>query len=151
MRRWWRGFQQWLSLGGNISLAMIPTGGDLISITRRLRKGLRDVRDRANRHDRRWRAVSMAGLVDEDHALVLIRHTCIDRNEVWSILARRWPDIVLSEPGNTEPSSILAVADAATLARRRRGLEPMRIVIMRQVAVTAGSTSGGDQPMALLI
>jgi hypothetical protein len=45
----------------------------------------------------------------------------------------------------------MIVSDAVLMAPRRRGIEPIRIVIMRQVAVTAGSTSGGDQPMALLI
>jgi hypothetical protein len=146
MRRWWRGFRIWHG-DAAVSLAVIPLSGELISATRRLRKGVRDVRDRTARHDRRWARVAMAGLVDGDRALILIDHPGITRAEVWSVFERRWPEIGLQDAGDIEPSSPMIVEDAVALARRRRGVEPIRIVVLAQMAMSPGSTSENDQPM----
>jgi hypothetical protein len=143
MRRWWRGFQVWLG-DTDVSLMQIPISGDLISITRRLSKALRDVRDRTARQDNRWQSVAMAGLVDGDQALILIEHSGTDRDEVWSILERRWPEVVLQDAGNIQPSSRMTVEDATLMARRRRGIEPIRIVILAQVAAMQRSTCWDD-------
>jgi hypothetical protein len=148
MRRWWRGFQVWLT-GPDISLAIIPVAGDLISDTRRLRKGMRDVRDRTAHRDPRWAGVAIAGLTDGDRALILIRHPGIDRAEVWARFERRWPEIVLCNPGKFEPSYQMAVANAVALARCRRGIEPTRIVVMPQVAATLSLSEGEPMPMLI--
>jgi hypothetical protein len=150
IRRWWRGFQIWLDQDdGDISLALIPINGDLIGFTRRLRKGLRDLRDRSARHDHHWQSVAMAGLVDGDRALILIRHPGIARAEVWARLARRWPEIALCNPEKFEPSYQMAVANAVALARCRRGIEPTRIVVMPQVAATLSLSEGEPMPMLI--
>jgi hypothetical protein len=150
MRRWWRGFQRWLG-DTDVSLAIIPLTGGLITTTRRLRKGLRDVRDRIACHDRRWRSVAMAGLVDGDRALILVQHPAIDRDQVWSIFERRWSEVVLQDVGDIEPSSRMTVEDAVNLARCRRGVEPIRIVILAQMAATPWPTSWDDQPMPMIV
>ena len=51
------------------------------------------------------------------------------------MLAQRWPDVVFGDINNTEPSTWLTIEDAAVLARRRRGVEPVRIVIAAHMAV----------------
>jgi hypothetical protein len=122
--RWWRGFRIWL-VGTEISLAIIALNGDPITATRRLRKGLRDVRDRAARHDHRWAAVAMAGLTDEGRALILIQHAGITRDELWTRFERRWPAVIVVDRGDATPSSRMTVDAAAALARRRRGIEPI--------------------------
>jgi hypothetical protein len=149
MRRWWRGLQIWLA-GSKISLALIPINGDLIGFTRRLRKGLRDVRDRSARRDYRWQSVAMAGLADGDRALILIRHSGMDRAEVWARFERRWPGIVLCNPGKFEPSSRMTVKDATSIAERRRGIEPIRIIIVPQIAATPPA-GRDDLPMPMIV
>lgn len=90
----------------------------------------------------------MAGLVDGDRALLLVQHPGIDRVEAWATLRRRWPDVVLSSPGDIAPSSAMTVGDAAALARCRRGLEPSRIVILPQVLAMMLQTDW-DEPMPM--
>jgi hypothetical protein len=76
-----------------------------------------------------WKNLAMAGLVDERNAMILIQHEMISHHNVWSALARRWPDVALIDPARFTPTARMTVADAADLARRRRGVEPIRIVI----------------------
>lgn len=148
MRRWWRGFRLWLA-DGDLSLAMIPARGDPGAGIRKLRKGLRDVRDRAARQDRRWAAVGMAGLASDAVATVLVQHCGIDRAEVWARLTRRWPDVVLIDPGDITPGSErMTVEHAAALARRRRGVEPLRIIVPPQRVALSGEY---DAPMPLVV
>jgi hypothetical protein len=64
--------------GSEISLATIPLNVDPIVAIRRVRKGLRDVRDRTARQDRRWAGVEFAGLAGEGRALCLVRQPGID-------------------------------------------------------------------------
>lgn len=91
----------------------------------------------------------MAGLVDGDRMLLLAQHLGVDRVEAWATLRRRWPDVVLSSPGDIAPSSAMTVGDAAALACRRRGIEPIRIVILPQViAMTVQADWDEPMPMA---
>jgi hypothetical protein len=137
-------FADWLA-GPDTSLAFVPLSGDRVILTK-LRKALRDIRDRATREDRRWKSVAMAGLCDGNRALILIHHPGIDRDEVWDILERRWPEIILTDPGNIEPTTRITVNQAADLARRKRGIEPLRIILApRRAASTAW-----DEPMPMV-
>lgn len=147
VRTWWQAFGRWLT-GPEISLAIIPLHGDPIPALRRLRKALRDVRDRTARQDHRWVGVAMAGLVDRDRMLLLVQHLGVDRVEAWATLRRRWPDVVLSSPDDIAPSSAMTVQDAAALARCRRGLEPIRIIILPQVIAMTLQTDW-DEPMPM--
>jgi hypothetical protein len=63
-------------------------------------------------------------LAGGDHtALVMITHDGVDRHEVEAVLRRRWPDVVVKA---------MSPDAAANLGRRRRGVEPLRIVVMPQ-------------------
>lgn len=137
MRRWWRGFQMWLS-GPDISLAIIPARGDPFAATKSLRRSLRDLRDKAACRCNRWRSVALGGLVGEDCAVVLVQHDGINRAEVAARWQKRWPDALLIDPDTAEPSADMSVEHAATLARRRRGVETLRIVVPAQRASTCG-------------
>ena len=117
------------------SLAIIPilSPAGLPDAVRRLRRGLRDVRDRTARRWRRWRTVSFAGLMGGDHtALLMISHQGVDRREVLDVLRRRWPDVVVKDLEQEEPAWTMTADDAADLGSRRRGVEPLRIVVMPQ-------------------
>jgi hypothetical protein len=135
IRGWWAGIRYWSESAATSSLAIIPirSPAGLPDAVRRLRRGLRDIRDRTARHWKRWRSVSFAGLMGGDHkALVLIAHQGVDRREVLDVLSRRWPDVVVKEPEQEEPTWLMTAYDAAELGSRRRGAEPLRVLVMPQ-------------------
>ena len=135
IRSWWGGFSDWSAATETSSLAIIeidPLAG-LPAAVRRLRRAIRDVRDRAARRWRRWREVCFAGLADGDHmALLLISHQGVERREVDDVLRRRWPTVVVKSLEHEVPTVTMSATDASDLGQRRRGIEPLRIVIMRQ-------------------
>ena len=125
--------REW-SDGTTTSLAIIPIDGDRLNAIRKVRKGLRDLRDRTARDRRQWREVAFAGLLSGDQAMVLVQHAGVSLDELWSILERRWSDAVVTDDvGNAEPSWRMSVDDTAALARRQRGVEPMRIIVLAQM------------------
>jgi hypothetical protein len=135
IRRWWAGMRYWSEAAITSSLAIIPilspTG--LSDAAKRLRHGLRDVRDRGARRWRQWRTVSCAGMIGGDHrALVLITHQGVDRRELQDVLGRRWPSVMLMDLAQEEPAWEMTADDAADLGTRRRGIEPLRILVMPQ-------------------
>ena len=65
-------------------------------------------------------------------ALVLVSHDGVDRREVMDVLRRRWPDFALKELEQETPTVAMTAEDAADLGRCRRGIEPLRIVVMPQ-------------------
>jgi hypothetical protein len=68
-----------------------------------------------------------------DHrALVMISHQGVDRRAVLDVLWRRWPDMVLKDFEDEEPVWETTAEDAAELGSRRRGIEPLRIIVMPQ-------------------
>jgi hypothetical protein len=132
---WWNGMCHWSSEATMSSLAIVPlkSSAGLCDAVRRLRRSLRDVRDRMARRRWRWRSVSFAGMAGGDHrAMVMVLHDGADRREVRDVLGRRWPDVVLKGLEQEEPTVALSASDAADLARCRRGVEPLRIVILAQ-------------------
>ena len=126
----------------------MPTTGSLLASTQRLRKGLRDVRDRAARTDPLWRAVTIGGLLNSERALLLVGHADISRCDLWTVLERRWPEVVVTAAVSIEPSLMLTVEDAAALAVKRRGLEPSRIIVPGQRPLE--SDGDWDEPMPML-
>ena len=136
IRAWWSGMCQWTAAArSSLAIMRIDSSVGLPDAVRRLRRGLRDVRDRTARHRNRWRDVCCAGMAGGDHtALVLISHEGIDRPEVQDVLHSRWPDASVKELEREEPAVAMAPAGAADLGRCRRGIEPLRIVIMPQHA-----------------
>jgi hypothetical protein len=68
-----------------------------------------------------------------DHrALVLISHEGVDHRAVLDVLGRRWPQVVLKDLEAEEPVWEMAPHEAAEIGGRRRGVEPLRIVVMPQ-------------------
>ena len=135
IRSWWNGMCRWSAEATTWSLAIIPlhSSAGLTDAVRWLRRGLRDVRDRMARHRRSWRDVSFAGMAGGDHtALVMITHDDVDQREVLDALQRRWPDVALKELEREGPTVAMSPDEAADLGRCRRGVEPLRIVVMPQ-------------------
>jgi hypothetical protein len=66
--------------------------------------------------------------------LVLVTHEGIDRHEIEAVLRRRWPNAVVKGVEQEAPTVAMSPADAADLGLCRRGVEPLRIVIMPQHA-----------------
>ncbi len=134
IRGWWNGMCQW-SATATSSLAIMRTDSSagLPDAVRRLRRGLRDVRDRMAWRSGRWHEVSFAGMAGGDgRALVLVTHDGVDQREVEDVLRRRWPNAVVKELEQEEPTVAMSPSDAAGLGRCRRGVEPLRIVVMPQ-------------------
>ena len=134
-----------------MSLVTIPITVDPLLATRRLRKALRDVRDRQARIDPAWAAVAMGGMLNGDHLLMVIQHHGIERDTLWATLERRWPNVMMTVPGSIEPNSVVMVDTAVALACARRGIEPIRAVVPAQSAALSSSTAGWDQPMPVLV
>ena len=134
IRAWWNGMCQW-SAAATTSLAIVPlhlSAGQPYAV-RRLRRGLRDVRDRMARRRCRWRDVCFAGMGGGGGtALVMITHEEIDQRGVLDALRRQWPDVALKELEQEEPVVAMSPGDAADLGRCRRGVEPLRVVVMPQ-------------------
>jgi hypothetical protein len=85
------------------------------------------------RRSRRWREVCCTGMAGGDgKALVLVSHDGVDRCEVEAALRRRWPNVVVKSLEQEKPTVAMTAEDAADLGRHRRGVEPLRIVIMPQ-------------------
>jgi hypothetical protein len=109
---------QW-SAGATTSIATIPLhlSAGLPDAVRRLRRGLRNVRDRMARHRRSQRDVGFAGMAGGDHnAMVMVAHEGIDPYEVEDVLRRRWPDIVVKSLEREEPAVALLPGNAADVS-----------------------------------
>lgn len=136
-RHWWRGLLEWAHEGGEMPLAArLPLSADQVGVVdagRHLRRAVRDVRDRAARTDARWRCVAMAGLITaEGSGLVLIRHPGLRHAQVEAVMRRRWPSMSAACARVSEPSFLWQTRDAVLLGIARRGIEPVRIVVMPQ-------------------
>ena len=135
MRSWWGGFCDWSAAAETSSLAIIQIDASdgLPAAVRRLRRAVRDVRDRAARRWKRWRRVAIAGMIGGDRtALLFVTHEGIDRGEIQRVLHHRWPEVAVKNLEHEAPAFTMSAVDAATLGRHRRGIEPMRLVIMPQ-------------------
>ena len=75
---------------------------------------------------------SIAGQRFLKHSLVLISHEGVDRRDVLDVLSRRWPDAVLKDLAQEEPTWVMTPDDAVDLGTRRRGVELLRIMVMPQ-------------------
>ena len=73
---WWCGMSQWAAAAtSSLAIVRIDSSTGLSNAVRRLRRGLRDVRDRMARRSRRWRDVGFAGMIGGDGtALVMVTH-----------------------------------------------------------------------------
>jgi hypothetical protein len=93
--------------------------------------------------------VAIAGMTSSgDAALVMIRHAGIDRREVVDALRRRWPSLSVGDLSVT-PTWAMSVKDAVERALARRGVEPLRVVVLPQQRSFPGSVNdrGGTRVM----
>lgn len=162
-RRWWAGITQWASAeersSGSVLTVRISLGG-IASLAggARLRRGLRDARDRAARRDRRWAAVALAGFVGEGEAVLAVLHPGLPAEAVERLLHRRWPTAMVEAGGLPDFGTLRPLDDAAlvSLALRRRGVEPLRIVVAAQMIASHGSDAdamscGSGDPMPVVL
>lgn len=145
-RRWWAGIAQWAFAeersSGSVLTVRISLGGTApLAGAARLRRGLRDARDRAARRDRRWAAVALAGFVGEGEAVLAVLHPGLPAEAVERLLRRRWPTAIVEAGVLPEVGTLRPLDDAAlvALALRRRGTEPLRIVVAPQMIASNGS------------
>lgn len=157
-RRWWAGLRRWIvEEGAPVSLTVLPLlhrPGQLREAVARVRRALRDIRDRAARRRATWRSVALAGMATGSGvAFVLVRHPGLARSEVAAVLRKRWPEIAVVDVDAAEPSWSMSTEDAAELARIRRGVEPLRVVVLPQRAADAAAldmvgVNGASMPVA---
>jgi hypothetical protein len=93
---------------------------------------------------------------NDGKATLLVRHAGVGRGEIVEVLRRQWPDAQVTDIAKASPVWNLGIEDAVELARAKRGVEPLRIVVMGQgrsagldpLMVTA--RSGTMEPMPAL-
>ena len=130
---WWVGICDWAEATSSLAILSIGSSVGLPDAARHLRRAIRDVRDRVARHRNEWRDVRFAGIIGGDRrAMVMVSHDGIDRCEVQDVMRRRWPDVLIKKLAQEEPAWEMLPDDAAELGRCRRGIEPVRLVIMPQ-------------------
>ena len=98
--------------------------------------------------------MSFAGMMGGDRmALVLISHQDIDRREVLDVLRGRWPDLLVKDLAGEEPTWTMTAGDAADLGSRRRGVEPLRVLVLPQkiTRVIVAPVPAIVEPMPVLI
>ena len=62
------------------------------------------------------------------------------------VLCRRWPDVVLKDLEYEEPMWEMTTDDAADLGMRRRGVEPLRMLVMPQRITRVTVAPGASNP-----
>jgi hypothetical protein len=90
-------------------------------------------------------------------AMLLVRHPGIGKAEIAEALRRRWLHALVEDAVEMSPVWDFGIDDAVELARAKRGVEPLRIVVMAQRYVGACSDplevaagSGMKEPMPSL-
>ena len=92
----------------------------------------------------------MAGMASNDStAHLLIRHPGIGRREIAEVLKRRWPEATVGNIDEWEPTWDWSLENTVELARARRGVEPLRIVVTAQRALQ--DQEGIDASLAAVI
>jgi hypothetical protein len=153
IRGWWAGMLAWRSPHALI-LVIIPLtwqAGHMRIAVRRLRRALRDFRDRRARHSKRWRGVCLCGLVTGDRiAMVVVDRGAVDRRELTYAMQRRWANASVADLTDEQPSAEITITDAVELATLRRGAEPLRLVIPPQRNVVSRAMPI-IEPMPILV
>lgn len=139
LRRWAAGVSAWAEAHGSArsSTLRLPLPPDNpIEEARCLRRRLRDLRDRAARVDSRWRSVAMAGTASDNEAVIVIAHSDLSSEAIAFAMHRRW--VEASVTSGMTPKSMHSICIGASthvaLALRKRGIEPIRIIIAAQHA-----------------
>ncbi len=135
IRGWWAGMLAWRSPHA-LTLVAIPLtwpAGGMRAAVRRLRRALRDFRDRRARGSSKWRGVCLCGLATGDRiAMVVVDRGTVDQGEFSYAVQRRWAAATVTDLTDEQPSAEMTIMDAAELATLQRGAEPLRLVIPPQ-------------------
>jgi hypothetical protein len=88
-----------------------------------------------------------------DHkALLIISHQGVDRRDVLQVLGRRWRSVALMDLAQEEPTWTMTADDAAELGSRRRGVEPLRVLVLPQkITRVAIAPAPVIEPMPVVI
>lgn len=143
LRRWWAALLVWIGDhaggAGRATSLFLPTGVDTAGAqaaeaTRRLRRALRDLRDRLAGRDARWASVAFGALLVGPRPVVLVAHPDLPHAAVAAALSRRWPGGIARDglPPAEAPDLHADPMRAASLAALRRGVEPVRVVVPPQ-------------------
>lgn len=136
IRGWWAGMRAWC-LPDDRTLALVPVlyePGGLRMAVRRLRRALRDLRDRHARNDLRWRHVGFAGLLTgSGTAMIVVDRGPVRRAEIFDAVRHRWAEAEVTDLTSEAPSMAMTVADAVEVASVRRGAEPLRLLVLPQL------------------
>ena len=130
IRAWWRALTEWAE--PDATLLAVSLGDDRIAGMRTLRRGLRDVRDRAAYLRPAWREVAFGGIISGTTAMVLAVHPHVPQAKMLTVLRQRWSDTVVLNLIGNEPSWRMDTDTAVLLSILRRGIEPLRAVVMPQ-------------------
>ena len=151
IRKWWVALMEWA--GPEATLVSIPLGADVIGEMHALRRGLRDVRDRAAYRRPAWREVAFGGIVSGATAVVWVVHPNIPQAALLAVLRQRWPNTAVLSPVGNEPSWAMDTDTAVRLSVLRRGIEPMRAVVMPQGALNQPAPAEVPylEPMPMLL
>ena len=151
IRGWWTGMCNWAEATSSLAILSFGSSVCLPNAAQHLRRAMRDVRDRVARRRNQWREVGFAGMIGGDRrAMVMVSHEGVGRCEVLDVLRRRWPDVLVKKLGQEEPTWEMLPDDAAELGRCRRGVEPLRVVIMPQQEQEATTSSLVDSMPVLV-
>lgn len=123
VRAWWRGILAWSPPGVLLMFRLHHTAGQIIETSRRLRRALRDFRDRRARKHFSWRDIAMAGLVTGDAGWVLASGM-----PAMAVFGQRWADVRLADSIEM-PSAVMPVLDCVQLAIACRGIQPLRLFV----------------------
>jgi hypothetical protein len=157
MRRWWCGIWQWAACHEiSVTLLALPmhsASEGLLNGIVRLRRRLRDARDKAVRRDSHWSQVAVAGIASgTGSALLLVQHPRVTRRKIADAICTRWGGSVLACAQPIYPTWVMPPKQVVELALARRGIEPLRIVVMPQRAVSKAIVPRSEiEPMPLLL
>lgn len=141
LARWYTGLASWVRQNGDpVSVFIVPlkpSSGGVQATTRIFRRRLRDLRDRAGRRRRVWRAVMATGMLvpasEGWFVLLHVQHRNILRAEVMDSLKKIWPETWdCPDPSLELIRQPWAISTRVQLAVLSRGTEPLRIVLPPQ-------------------
>lgn len=142
LTRWDAALAAWIGKSTATTIVLVPLDNsmDLHLSVRRLRRQWRDLRDREARRigQRCWRRVAAAGLANIGGAVRLhVRHDGLTRSELMRVIHRRWPAAVVVERSMVKLGYGWPPKALIGLGLLKRGVEPMRVLVPPQRAVTS--------------
>lgn len=151
MRRWWAGICHWAADAGFpftlIHLSSPSENHEPVLRAARFRRRLRDARDKAARRDARLAHVAFAGMVCGDaSALVLAQHPSIAQRRIVEMVCGGGQGSMVGTADLLSPTWAMSPEHVVQLAMARRGIEPLRVVVMPQRTTQTAVIGCGEMP-----